>query len=157
VNHFFANGAIPVFWGGDAEIKSGVTLNYQRNIFHTRNVFSFDWGASLGFYKSNLNQENIFTASLYPLLRFTALRTKPFDLYFNYSVAGPTYISKTLIDSEETGRNFTFQDFMGLGIYAGKKRKFSAEFRILHYSNGNIYPQNGGVKVPLTFNAGITF
>lgn len=157
VNHFFANGVIPVFWGGDAEIKSGVTFNYQRNIFYTRRVFSFDWGASLGFYKSNLNQENIFTASLYPLLRFTALRTKPFDLYFNYSVAGPTYISKILIDSVETGRNFTFQDFMGMGIYAGKKRKLSAELRILHYSNGNIYPQNGGVKVPLTFNAGITF
>jgi len=38
--------------------------------------------------------------------------------YFNYSLAGPTFISKTTIDTNETGKQFTFQDFMGVGTSA---------------------------------------
>lgn len=32
-----------IFWGGDVEIKNGFTVLYQRNIFHTRKVFSLSW------------------------------------------------------------------------------------------------------------------
>src|SRR5262249_49390805 len=135
----------------------GFSVNYQRNIFHTRKVFALDWGATAGFWKSRKNADKFFTISLYPVLRFTALHIKPFDLYFNYSVAGPTFISKFIIDSLETGKKFTFQDFMGMGIFAGKKRKWNAELKIAHFSNGNIYPRNAGVKVPLSFTAGICF
>jgi hypothetical protein len=46
---------------------------------------------------------------------------------------------------------------MGLGIFAGTNRQVNAEVRIGHYSNGNIFPDNEGVKVPLTFNVGFTF
>lgn len=157
VNHFFADGKIPIFWGGVSAIKSGLAIHYQRNYFHTRKVFSFDLGASLSYYRSNLNDEDIITASVYPLLRFTALRTRSFDLFFNYSVAGPAFISRTRIDSIQNGRRFTFQDFMGMGIFSGKDRRFNAELRIAHYSNGNIFSQNEGVKIPLTIHAGITF
>jgi len=139
------------------QVRRGVTLNYQRNIFHTRKVFSLEWGASVAYWKSNENGEEFYTASLYPLLRFTVIRTKPIDIYFNYSVAGPSYISKTTIDEVETGKKFTFQDFMGMGVYAGKNRKLNAEFKIAHYSNGNLFPQNDGVMIPLTFSLGFTF
>ena len=40
------------------------------------------------------------------------------DIYFNYSLAGPTFISKTTIDTNETGKQFTFRDFMGVGTSA---------------------------------------
>jgi hypothetical protein len=46
---------------------------------------------------------------------------------------------------------------MGIGMFSGKKRKFNSEIRIGHYSNGNIFPDNKGIKIPLTFNAGYTF
>ena len=46
---------------------------------------------------------------------------------------------------------------MGLGIYLGRKRKIAGELRIEHYSNGNLFPQNPGVKVPLGFYVGSTF
>jgi len=36
----------------------------------------------------------------------------------NYSLAGPTSISKTTIGTNETGKQFTFQDFMGVGTSA---------------------------------------
>jgi len=157
VNNFFSKKPLPIFWGGHVQVRRGVTLNYQRNIFHTRKVFSLEWGASVAYWKSNENGEEFYTASLYPLLRFTVIRTKPIDIYFNYSVAGPSYISKTTIDEVETGKKFTFQDFMGMGVYAGKNRKLNAEFKIAHYSNGNLFPQNDGVMIPLTFSLGFTF
>ena len=157
VNDFFSKGSVPVFWGGNAHVASGISVHYQRNIFHTRKVFSLDWGSSVSFWKSQQSDEKFFTFSLYPLLRFTLIRTKPLDVYLNYSVAGPSYISRTTIDSMQTGKQFTFQDFMGMGMYAGKKRKFNFEMRIAHYSNGNLFPDNDGVKVPLSFNVGLSF
>jgi len=156
VNNFVSK-KIPIFWGGDAEIRHGFSMQYQRNVFHSRKVFSLDFGTTLAWWESKNNKDRFFTISLFPLFRFTAFRSKATDLYFNYSLAGPAFISKTVIDEKKTGKKFTFQDFMGVGIFTGKKRKMNAEIRIAHYSNGNIFPNNDGVKIPLTFNLGYSF
>lgn len=157
VNHFVADGAIPIFWGGSVEVEKGLTLHYQRNVFHARKVFSLDWGASIGYWKTRKNKDDFYTISAFPLLRFTFLRTNPADLYFYYSVAGPSFISRNVIDSIETGKRFTFQDLMGMGVFTGRDRTLNAEIKIGHFSNGNIYPVNKGVKIPLTFCFGYTF
>jgi hypothetical protein len=156
VNDFFSK-KVPVFWGGEIQAEKGFAVNYQRNIFHTRKVFSLDWGAGFSFWQSKKNKAEFYTVSLYPVFRFTALRLKSTDLYFNYSVAGPAFISKIIIDGKNTGKKFTFQDFMGMGIFTGKKRKLNAEIRIGHYSNGNLFPQNNGIMIPLTFSFGYCF
>jgi len=154
VNNALYKGPVPIFWGGDAHVKQGFTLSYQHNIFHARKVFAMDWAAHIGLWKSRELKQNFFTVSLNPVLRFTAIRTKPADIFFEYSVAGPTFISKTKVDKVPLGRRFTFHDFMGMGFFSGKNRKLQAGIRIAHYSNGNIFPQNDGVKVPLTFSLG---
>lgn len=154
-----------LFWGGDAEVFQGLTLNYQRNIFHTAKVFALDWGVSASSWQTkgvgsglnNPNKETFFTLSVFPVLRFNFLRTKPLDAYFYYSVAGPTYISKTIIDGNDTGKHFTFQDTMGAGLFFGEKRNWNAEMKIGHYSNGNIFPVNAAVKIPLSINFGYAF
>ncbi len=153
VNNLFSK-TLPLFWGGAAHLEQGFSLHYQHNLFHARKVFSLDWGTGIGFWKSDKKEDKFFTFSVYPVLRFTAIRSKKTDLFFEYTVAGPTYISKTLIDNEETGRHFTFYDAMGMGIFTGKKKNINAGLRIAHFSNGNIFPHNNGVKVPLTFNLG---
>ena len=150
----FVSGKIPIFWGGDAHIKLGFSLNYQRNIFHTKKVFALDLGATVAILKSRDNGENFFAASVYPVLLFNAFRTKGADIFFEYAVAGPAFISKTILDDKKTGKNFTFHDFMGMGVVAGKKRNLMAGLRIAHYSNGNIYPENAGLKIPLSLNLG---
>ncbi len=158
VNDFaYKKSPVPFFWGGEAEIKNGIAIHYHRNIFHAKKVFSFDWGISASFWKSRLQQDDFFTLSAFPVLRFNIIHSKLADHYFYYSVAGPTYISKKIIDGNNTGRHFTFQDLLGIGSFIGKKRNINAEIRIGHYSNGNIFPYNDGVKVPLTFCAGYSF
>jgi len=157
INRFFGEGAVPVFWTGDVRIRQGISVQYQRNIFHGRKIFSVDWGSSVSFWKTEKNNDAFITWSVFPLFRFTLLRFKPIDFYFDYSAAGPAYISKVILDDKNTGKHFTFQDFMGIGIFAGKKRNINAEIKIQHYSNGNIFTANPGLQVPLTFNAGFAW
>lgn len=156
-NDFVSKGAVPVFWTGSVQVANGVSVNYQRNVFHTRRFFALDWGASVSSWKSRKTDERFYTASVYPALRFVAVRTNPLELYFTYSLAGPSLITRTSIDGEATGRWFTFQDFMSAGIFLGKKRRVNAEVRIAHYSNGNLFPQNPGVTIPLGFYLGTSF
>ncbi|MFI5131939.1 MAG: acyloxyacyl hydrolase, partial [Chitinophagales bacterium] len=153
VNDFVSKDA-HIFWGGAVQVEKGFSINYQQNIFHTRKVFSLDLGAGMSGWQSKKNNEKFFTLSVYPVFRFTVLRSKQADLYLNYSFAGPAFISKAEIDEKDTGKKFTFQDFMGIGVFAGKKRSLNAEIRIAHYSNGNIFPQNNGVMIPLTLAVG---
>jgi opacity protein-like surface antigen len=157
VNDFVSKGAVPVFWAADVQVVRGFSLNYVRNVFHTRRMFSLDWGGGASILRGQREGQYFATASLYPVFRFTAVRTQPMDFYFDYSLAGPTFISRTTIDTTDTGRRFTFQDFMGLGIFLGRKRSTNVELRISHYSNGNIFPRNPGVTVPITVIVGHSF
>jgi len=156
LNDFFSQ-TIPVFWGGNVEARRGVTLAYERNVFHTRKRFAFDLGGSASYWKSGGDNEIFRTLSVYPLLRFILFRTQPLDLYVNYSLAGPSYISRTVIDGRDTGVRFTFQDFIGLGVFLRKNRRINAEIGIKHYSNGNLFTRNAAVKIPLTLSLGYTF
>ena len=157
VNAFFSDGLIPVFWGGSLHVERGLSLTYLRNAFHGHKVFAIDFGASAAYFETEDLRTPFFTLSVFPVLRFTFLRTDPADFFFFYSVAGPTYISKSLIDEVDTGRLFTFHDYMGIGLFGGRDRLLNAEIKIGHYSNGNLFPNNAGVKVPLTLSLGYNF
>ncbi|HEY6916003.1 MAG TPA: acyloxyacyl hydrolase [Paludibacter sp.] len=146
-----------LFWGGDAEVRQGISINYQRNIFHSAKYFSLNLGVSAGLWQTNISKQNFYALSVYPLFRYDFLHTKPVDAYFYYSVAGPSYISDIILDGKDTGKHFTFQDTMGAGVFFGEKRTYNAELKIGHYSNGNIFPRNGAVKIPLSLNVGYTF
>ncbi len=156
-NDFVSNGAVPVFWTGSVQVASGLSVNYQRNVLHTRRLFALDFGASVSSWTSRKAGQRFYTASVYPVARLIAIRTNPVELYFSYSLAGPALITRTAVDGEDTGRHFTFQDFMGTGVFLGRKRRVAAEVRIAHYSNGNLFPQNPGVTIPLGFYLGTSF
>jgi len=157
VNNFVSKGAVPVFWSGQVQAASGESVNYERHVLHTRRFFSLDWGADVASWQSRQSGERFYTASLYPVFRFTVVRTKPLEFYLSYSLAGPTWITRTAIDGQDTGRHFTFQDFMGAGVFVGRNRRIAADVRISHYSNGNLFPENAGVTIPLGFYLGSTF
>lgn len=164
VNNFVSNKYFPIFWGGMAHVKLGLSLNYQRNVFHSAKFFALDWGINASVWQTtgmhgntNGQEEQFFTCSLFPVFRLNFLQTKLFDAYFYYTVAAPTFISKKIIDGYNTGENFTFMDNMGAGIFFGEDRKYNAELKIGHYSNGNIFPHNDAVKIPLSLNLGYVF
>jgi hypothetical protein len=153
----FVSKKVPVFWGGNALVDGGVSVHFDRNVFHTRRVFAFDVGTSVGGWRSRNLGDRFYTLSIYPLFRWTFLRTGPADIHAFYSLAGPSYISKIIIDGYDTGSHFTFQDFMGIGAFVGHGRQMNIGVKINHYSNGNIFTQNAGIKIPITVTLGYAF
>lgn len=153
----FESFGIPVFWVGEVKTAQAISITYQRLAFRTQKLFSLDWGVSITYFNTEATNENVFAFSIFPSMRFYLLRKNKFDLYANYSVIGPTFLTKKNIDNLNTGPKTTFQDTMGLGVFFGKQRSYNAELRIMHYSNGNIFPQNSGVAVPIQFTLGKTF
>lgn len=153
----FLSKKVPIFWGGGIELEQGWTLRYQRNLYHTKKVFAFNLGLSASYWKSREQGEEFYSLAVAPIFQFNVVRAKPFDLYLFYSVAGPSYLSKVIIDGKKSGKHFTFQDYMGFGIFTGKKRNLNFELNINHYSNGNIFTENAGLKIPMTFTVGYGF
>jgi hypothetical protein len=153
----FESFGIPVFWVGDVKTAHSFSVTYQRLVFRTEKIFSLDWGVSVTAFQTEATHENVFAFSIFPTMRFYLMRRASFDMYTNYSLIGPTYLTKENIDNLKTGPKITFQDTMGLGFFFGKKREYNAELRIMHYSNGNIFPENSGVAVPIQFTFGKTF
>jgi hypothetical protein len=156
-NNLVSKGAVPVFWAGEVNVANGWSVNYQRLLLPPRRFFELAWGADASTWTSSKRRQRFYTVSAYPVFRFTPLRTNPVTLFLSYSLAGPSMISQTTIDDQKTGRRFTFQDFMSAGAFLGRKRRVAVEVRIAHYSNGNIFPQNPGVTVPLGFYLGSSF
>jgi Lipid A 3-O-deacylase (PagL) len=153
----FLSKTVPVFWNGNVKVDRGLALHYDRNVFHTARVFALDLGTSASTWRSRGNHDRFFTLSAFPLLRFTLLRRKPADVFAAYSLAGPTFISKSIIDGQDTGSRFTFQDFIEAGAFVGAHRRTKVTVKINHYSNGNLLTRNAGLKIPLTFGVGCTF
>ncbi len=132
-------------------------MHFEQNVFHSRRIFALDLGVSASMFRSRRNHDTFAAVSAYPLLRLTLLRTAPADVYVSYSLAGPTYISKFLIDDRVTGRQFTFQDMLGFGMFLRRDRRLSVGVRVKHFSNGSIIPDNVGIMVPATLSVGYAF
>lgn len=154
VNRFFSKS---IFWDGSVRVDRGEALHLVHNVFHTRRVFGFDVGASGSAWRSQAQRDGFYTLSVYPQFRFTFLHTHPADVWAAYSVAGPTFLSRAVIDGQNMGARFTFQDFMGLGTFFGHERRISAGVKINHYSNGNMFTRNAAVTVPITVDVGYAF
>jgi opacity protein-like surface antigen len=156
-NHFF-HKTVPIFWGGDVKVRrSVVSLQWERNVFHTKRVFAVVFGASYSEWRSQQANDRFRTLSVFPVLRFMVVRTRQADAYVSFSEAGPTYISRVTIDGRPMGSHFTFQDFMAAGVFIGARKRLNVEFNLNHYSNGNLMVDNAGVTVPLALKMGYAF
>jgi len=151
------NFGLPIFWHGKSEAKNTLSVMYQKTAFRTEKLFSLDWGVSITGFQTVATNQNVLAVSIFPVLRFYLLRQKTFDFYVNYSIIGPAYLTKKDIDGLSTGPRITYQDFMGIGAFLGEKRAYNFDIKIMHYSNGNIFTDNAGVAIPLTFTVGKTF
>jgi hypothetical protein len=148
---------VPIFWKGDVQVDRGVAVHYNRTVFHTASVFAIDAGASVSAWRTRVDAAGFSTVSVYPLFRFFPIRSRTVDVYFCYSLAGPTFISSRTLDGRDLGSQFTFQDFLGGGVVLGSDKRIVVGVKINHYSNGNIFPENAGVMVPVTLTFGWAF
>jgi opacity protein-like surface antigen len=157
VNKYFTVHYLPIFWTGDLNTQSGGWVMYQRNVFHTHKRFSFDWGVSISTYNSAVNDSSFQAISIYPAIRWWFFRSNPADIYFFYSIAGPTYLTRDNMDNVYLGGHFSFQDLLGIGFFLGPEKNVNVSAIIGHYSNGNLLPNNPGVQIPMVISVGWAF
>jgi len=157
INKYFTIPYLPIFWTGKITTRDGMWMMYHRNIFHTQKRFSLDVGVSAATYRSTISNTDFQTLSLFPEMRLWFYRSHLVDWYFNYSIAGPTYITRKTIDRLNSGGHLTFQDLLGVGCYVGHNKNANIDFKIGHYSNGNLLPNNPGIQVPLVISIGYAF
>jgi Lipid A 3-O-deacylase (PagL) len=153
----FLSTRVPVFWKGDVQTGSGIAVHYEQNVFHTAKIFALDIGASASEWQTRTLHRDFVTLSAYPVFRFIPVRTKRADAYFCYSLAGPTFITTSTLEGRDLGSRFTFQDFMGAGLLLGAAKHVTVGVKINHYSNGNLFSENAGVMVPITWTLGWAF
>jgi hypothetical protein len=149
-----STSSVPLFFAGQIKARSGYTLIYERNVFHTTRWFSLNWGLSAGRWASAVRGESFYTLSVFPAIRLWPVHSSFVDSYIAYSLAGPAYLSRVVIDGKDTGGRFTFQDYIGIGVLLGTGKHLDVDFKLLHYSNGNLLTHNPGVAPPLTANIG---
>lgn len=153
----FRSAGLPVFWYGDAKASHTLHLNYNRTVYKGKKILTLGYGVSFTAFQSTIENDWVIALSVYPQINFYFWRNESFNMYANYSLIGPTYLSVEDIDGFETGPKVTYQDFMGVGAYFGKNNSYNAELKIIHYSNGNIFNRNAGVAIPLVFTFGKSF
>ena len=148
---------VPFFWSGKVKTSSALMLTYRRMFYHSEKYFSFDWGASAQRVVGSMNRQVIYGLTIYPDVRFWFLRCNWVDMYLTVSVAAPTYISRRFLGGRNLGAHFTFYDYAGLGAFLGTSKRVDIGLQVGHYSNGNIFPQNPGIEIPLTVHLGVAF
>lgn len=119
----FESFGIPIFWLGELRTTNSFSLTYQRLAYRSKKHFSLDWGVSVTGFQTPTSDDTIYAFSIFPVMRFYLLRKKAFDMYANYTLIGPAYLTKNDIDGIDTGPRTTYHDIMGLGFFFGKKRK----------------------------------
>ena len=145
----------PIFWEAPTHPDYGFIIMYQRTTYHTKRHFSLNIGASASRWVRQ--QQDLYTASLFIMLRYWFWRHRNFSTYFLYSIGGPTWISRRHFGPAELGKHFIFQDMLGIGARFGTQHVINAELYLLHYSNGDIFFQNSGLDVPIVFSLGYSF
>lgn len=146
----------PIFWGASHTVDSGFLLMYQRLLYHTQKYFSIYYGAS-GSRWVRLGQP-LYILSAQISFRFWFFHTRCFSPYLLYSVAGPSIMSRRIINGTiNLGSHFIWQDILGVGVMLGEQHRFNLEAELVHYSNGDFFTHNPGLGVPIVFNLGYSF
>ena len=127
-------------------------LLYHRLVFNTAKYFSVHAGGSFGRFE--FRSAELYTLSVFLELRLWFFHNRYATPYFLYSLAGPTIMSRDTLPGYTLGKEFIFQDYIGFGVQFGKEKTFNLDFKIVHYSNGNIFADNAGLDAPFVLSIG---
>ncbi len=112
----------------------------------------FDASIAHWWISENMPNHELNIIAVTPILRYYFATNPYFSPFFNVGI-GPSYLSKTVIDNQQLGMHFAFQDQVGLGATVGKTQALSILFSAFHYSNGSLGAHNSGITVPMMLTA----
>lgn len=126
------------------------SLWYQPNALVLRPNLRVYFDGSFGHWwvTNNLHNKSLNIYAIAPTLRYYFLQKYTFSSFINLSI-GLSYLTRTRLDGQNLGMHFAFQDELGIGASFGSKEQLSVTLSALHYSNGSLCSQNGGITAPL--------
>ncbi len=145
----------PIFWTASDKANGGMQLTYLQMLYHTKQHFSAYWGASASGWNGGGDNNNI--ATLFVSMRFWLHQWHYLSPYFMASYAGPSLMSVQHFNGHNLGSHFIWQDYLGIGMMLGPKQNIDLNVRLLHYSNGDVFPTNPGFDVPIVVTVGFAF
>ena len=152
---FLPHPPSPIFWSSKSRVDYGLLFTYERTVFHTQKYFSINVGANFAWW-SDKSQIQLALAG-YFVFRFWLFRTQTFNPYIEWSIAGPSIISRRFFNNHNLGSRFIFQDFLGIGAVVGRAQHIVISFKMVHYSNGDLFMHNDGFNVPIVLSIGFVF
>ena len=117
-------------------------------------------GVSYTGIRTNANRNSSLEAiSIYPQLTLFPVSEHFEDYYFFVRALGPTYISKNSLGDRNQSKNLTFQAQVGVGreLSLENGRSLLMQISWKHFSNANIFSDNDGIDIPVTFTLGYQF
>ena len=137
--------------------QHGFIISYQGEAYsflqnHLAVIFGLSY--SRWYYT---REQKVWDVAMFPAVRLYLSRGWLLNPYAVIS-AGPSYISDNHFGPAQLGKQFIFQDYVGLGTtvdFAGKGLDLSV--KMYHYSNAGIFKHNNGFDVPLVFSLGYFF
>lgn len=136
-------------------VEKGVMLFYERKLFDVLTVLSTYIGADLGKWK--MNGDKIYSTSCFLSGKMWILHLPFLHTYLEYSMFGPTALSKEVFGSLHFGSNFLFQNFFGIGVEVGEGSGFCVDLRIFRYTEKDFKKPAALFQVPITLSVGLLF
>lgn len=136
-------------------VEKGMMITYERKLLDFFALLSGYGGCNLASWR--LNGDQIFTTSAFLACRVWALHLPFAHSYLEYSLFGPTLLSKESFNQFDFGSNFLFQNFFGVGIELGEGRGFCIDLKILRYTKPDSSLLDFSIHVPILISAGYLF
>lgn len=139
----------------DMGVDRGVMGLYEYTLFDVFGAISIHAGANVGRWHSGPDQ--IVTGSAFLSGRLWVFHLLFIHPYVEYSLLGPTLISKEVFSEVGFSSNVLFQNFFGVGVEVGEGRGFSVDLKtIRYYHTDTLLPQQG-FRVPVVASIGVLF
>jgi hypothetical protein len=147
----------PLMWDAKLKVDRAIMLSYERDLYHFGRYLELYSGISGGFLESfGEKEDSIQTFGGYLMARLYFVKVRNFQMFFMWSPAGPSFLTKREFATTEFSNLFVFQDQFGIGIRVKGKREYDFFVKLYHFSNGDIFPINGGIDIPLLIGFGVS-
>ena len=146
----------PLMWNARLKVDRSLIIGYEKSIYTSNQFFSLYAGVSSGLMKTiHPVMDDVYVLSSYLLARFYLINRPSFKTYILYSPAGPSMLSKNQFATTGFSNLFVFQNQFGIGWELDKNAKIGCFLKMYHYSNGDLFPVNGGIDIPLVFGVSV--
>ena len=140
---------------GRESVEKGMMIFYERKLLDLFTIMSGYSGCTLGRW--TMKGDQIYTTSAFLSCRVWAIHLPFAHTYLEYSILGPTLLSKENFNNVDFGSNILFQNFFGAGIELGEGRGFSINLKILKYTNSDVNQPDVSIHIPILVSVGYLF